>query len=165
MLTLLKIIVDTSTLISLERVDLIKLLNKVDYKIIIPKAVEKEIRFTYKLKNIEVVELVGRSLKKSNDLEKLGIDKGEAQCCVLAKKLRLKFIICDDRKFIRQRFFLDKQFNGINIVGFSFFLHIFYRRNLIKDVWSYFNKIINLNHWERSEVQIVNYIFLKELGY
>ena len=29
----------------------------------------------------------------------------------------------------------------------------------------YFDKIIKLDNWERSEVQAANYVFLKEKGY
>ena len=124
-------------------------------------------------------------MKLSKSLEYLNISKGEAQCCALANKLKLGFIICDDGKFIRQKFFSDnKQLQNIKVLGFSFFLHIFYmsvnrkaisehaqkslifdKKGLIKNVWEYFDKIIELNNWERSEVLVANYTFLKEMGY
>lgn len=111
-------------------------------------------------------ELKGRTLKYSKSLEHLNIGKGESQCCALANKLKLEFIICDDRKFIRQRFFLnDKNVQKIKVLGFSFFLHLFHKKKLIKNVWEYFDEIIKLNNWERSEVLIANHTFLKEMGY
>jgi predicted nucleic acid-binding protein len=159
-------VADSSTLIALERVSLIKLLNKIGYKIIISKAVKEEIKSGKILKLCRVEELKGRTLKLSKSLENLNIGKGEAQCCALANKLKLDFIICDDRKFLRQRFFSNnKQLQNIKILGFSFFLHIFYKKGLIKDVWIYFDEIIKLNNWERSEILVANYTFLKEIGY
>ena len=161
-----KSVVDSSTLIALERADLIKFLNKVDYTTIITPTIKEEINSEKILMFCKVQELKGRTLKLSKNLEHLGIGKGEAQCCALAIRLKLKFIICDDRKFIRQRFFLDnKKVRNIKVLGFSFFLHLFYKKRLIKDAWPYFDKIVKLNNWERSEVQVANYTFLKEIGY
>jgi len=159
-------VVDSSTLIALERADLIRFLNKIDYEIIIPESVKEEIKKDIMLENVKIEELRGRTLKLSKSLEHLNIGKGEAQCCALANKLKLKFIICDDRKFIRQRYFSNnKSLQSIKVLGFSYFLDIFYKRNLIKDVWKHFDKVIDLNNWERSEVFTSNYTFLKELGY
>jgi len=161
-----KVIVDSSTLIALERANLINFLNKIDYSTIIPIAVKEEIINERILKFLIIQELKGRTLKLSRSLEHLGIGKGESQCCALANKLKLKFIICDDRKFIRQRFFLyNKNIRNIKVLGFSFFLHMFYKKRLIKDVWQQLDNIIKLNHWERSEVLIANYTLLKERGY
>jgi len=161
-----KVIVDSSTLIALERANLINFLNKIDYSTIIPIAVKEEIINERILKFLIIQELKGRTLKLSRSLEHLGIGKGESQCCALANKLKLKFIICDDRKFIRQRFFLyNKNIRNIKVLGFSFFLHMFYKKRLIKDVWQQLDNIIKLNHWERSEVLIANYTLLKEMGY
>lgn len=161
-----RLVADSSTIIALERAGLIKFLNKIDYSIIITKAVKEEIKDEKTLKFLKMYELTGRTLRLSKSLEHLGIDKGEAQCCALANKLKLKFIICDDRKFIRQRFLLNnKQLQNIKVLGFSFFLHIFYKKRLIKYVWEYFDKIIKLNNWERSEVLVANYTFLREIGY
>ncbi len=161
-----KLAVDSSTLIALERADLIKFLDKIDYAIIISPSIKEEVNSEKILKVCKVQELKGRTLKLSKNLEHLGIGKGEAQCCALAINLKLKFIVCDDRKFIKQRFFLNnKKIMNIKVLGFSFFLHIFYKKKLIKDVWQYFDRIIKLNNWERSEVQVANYTFLKEMGY
>jgi len=160
------LVVDSSTLIAMERANLIKHFNKINYGIVVPSAVKEEVKSENILRFVKVMPLKGRTLKNSKSLEHLNIGKGEAQCCALAAKLRLKFIICDDRKFIRQRFFLEnKNLQNIGVLGFSFFLHIFYKKRLITDVLGYFNKIIKLNNWERSEVFIANYTFLKELGY
>lgn len=115
---------------------------------------------------VEVVQLKGRSVKKSRALENLGIGRGEADCCVLSARLKLGFVVCDDRKFVRQRFFAnDKTLRAIAIFGFSFLLHLLYKRKALNDVWPLFEKIINANHWRRSEVEAANYTFLKEMGY
>ncbi|MEK6834972.1 MAG: hypothetical protein AABX61_01780 [Nanoarchaeota archaeon] len=163
------LVVDSSTLFALGRVKLIKFLGKIDFKIFIPKAVKEEIQKgndNLILKLVKMTELKGRTLKISKQLEKLNLDKGESQCCALAFKLKLKFIICDDRRFIRQIFFSNNnKLKKIKILGFSFFLHEFYKNKLIDDVWKHFNEIIKVNNWERSEVQVANYTFLKELGY
>ncbi len=160
------LVADSSTLIALERADLIKFLKRISYSVAIPVAVKEEVRNEKILKFLKIYELRGRTLKLSKSLEYLNIGKGEAQCCALANKLKLKFIICDDRKFIRQRFFSgNKQLQNIKVLGFSFFLHIFNKKGLIKNVWKYFDKIIELNNWERSEVLVANYTFLKEMGY
>jgi len=160
------LVADSSTLIALERVNLIGFLDKLDYNILAPKAVKDEIKKENILRFLNVKELKGRSLKNSRDLERLNIGKGEAQCCALANRLKLKFMICDDRKFLRQRFFSDnKKMQNIKILGFSFFLHIFHKKKLIKDIWKYFDKIIEINNWQRSEVLVANHTFLKGLGY
>ena len=161
-----KLVVDSSTLIALERADLLGFLGKINYTIIISPSVREEVSNENILKFCKVQELNGRTLKLSKSLEYLGIGTGESQCCALAIRLKLKFIICDDRKFIRQRFFLNnRKVHNIKILGFSFFLHIFYKKKLIKDVWQHFDKIIRLNNWERSEVQVANYTFLRGMGY
>lgn len=160
------LVVDSSTLIALERAGLIKFFDKINYDIVIPKAVKEEIKDEKTLKFVRLQELKGRTLKLSKNLIHFGIDEGEAQCCALANKFRLNFIICDDRKFIRQRVLLNnKQLQNIKVLGFSFFLHVLYEKGLIKDVWQYFDKIIKLNNWERSETLVANYTFLKEMGY
>ena len=159
-------VVYSSTLTALERANLIKFLNKISYDVVIPKAVKEEIKNENMLKVVQVQELKGRTLKKSKSLEQLNMGKGEAQCCALANKLKLNFIICDDRKFIMQKFFShDSNLKNIKILGFSFFLHIFYKKKLISDLWKHFDRIVRLNNWERSEVLVANYTFLKELGY
>ena len=75
---------DSSTLIALERADLIKFLKKISYNAVIPKAVKEEINNEQILKFLKVQELKGRTLKYSKSLEHLNIGKGEAQCCALA---------------------------------------------------------------------------------
>ncbi|MBI4919166.1 hypothetical protein HY837_04495 [archaeon] len=163
------LIIDSSTVFALERAGLIHFLKKINAEIIIPPAVKKEILQSNSvslLNYLKLKPLNGRTLEKSRTLEKLGIGAGEAECCSLAANLGLKFIVCDDRKFIRQRFFSnDADLKKIVIVGFSFFLHLFHKKRLIKDVWKTFNKIIDLNNWQRSEVQVANHTFLKGLGY
>ena len=160
------LVADSSTLIALERAGLIKFLKGIDYDVIISNAVKEEVKNQKILKFLKVYELRGRTLKLSKSLEHLNIGRGEAQCCALANKLKLNFVICDDRKFIRQKFFSNnKDIQNIKVLGFSFFLHIFHKKKLIKDVWKYFDKIIELNNWERSEVLAANYTFLKEMGY
>ena len=160
------LVVDSSTLIALEKANLAHLLKRINYVIIIPKAVKEEINNEKVLKFLKIKELKGRSLKLSKHFEYLGIGNGEAECCILANSLKLRFMLCDDRRFIRQKFLSNnKQLQSIKILGFSFFLHIFYKKKLIKDVLKHFHKIIKLNNWERSEVFVANYTFLKEMGY
>lgn len=161
-----KLVVDSSTLVAIERAGLSNLLGKINFEIIIPRAVKEEIKSEHILKFVSIMELRGRTLKISRSLEHLNIGKGEAQCCALANKLGLKFIVSDDMKFIRQKYFSDsRSLHDIKILGFSFFLHIFYQKKLISSIWEYFDKIIKLNNWERSETLVANYTFLKELGY
>ncbi len=164
-----QLVIDSSTLFAFEKADLVGLLSKLGLKILVPQSVKAEIeagRTAVLLSIIEVLQLKGRSIKKSRALENLGIGKGEADCCVLATRLKLGFTVCDDRKFVRQRFLAnDKTLSAITIFGFSFLLHLMYKRKALNDVWPFFEKIINANHWRRSEVEAANYAFLKEMGY
>lgn len=161
------LIVDSSTLIALERGELIRLLEKLSHKIIIPRAVAKEVGDIIKgFENVQIEELKGKTLKLSRGLESIKIGKGESQCVALAKKYKTNFVVCDDRRLMRQIAFSEKKsLREIKLLGFSFFLDKFYKKGLINDVWDYFNKIIERCQWKRSEVQIANYTFLKERGY
>ncbi|MEK6884866.1 MAG: hypothetical protein AABY22_34865, partial [Nanoarchaeota archaeon] len=74
--------------------------------------------------------------------------------------------VCDDRKLLRQIFFSqNKYFKNIKLIGFSFFLHEFFKKGLINDIWKFFNLIVEKNNWARSEVYVANFIFLKDMGY
>ncbi|MEK6837966.1 MAG: hypothetical protein AABX69_04915 [Nanoarchaeota archaeon] len=164
-----KLVIDSSTLLAFEKAGLVDLLSKLGLKILVPPSVKAEIeagRTAVLLSIVEAVQLKGRTIKKSRTLENLGIGKGEADCCVLATRLKLGLIICDDRKFLRQRFLShDKTLSAITIFGFSFLLHLLYKRKAVNDVWPLFEKIISANHWRRSEVEAANYAFLKKMGY
>ena len=201
-----KLVVDSSTLIALERGGLLDFLNKIDLRIIVTESVIGEIGnlkpqdlhlrnlptsvrekansnldgaqepenmprtlvrgFLTNLQNSEVETLNGKSIKLRDNLIKLGIGKGEADCLIIANKLKMDFIVCDDRKLLRQLFFSDNnKLKNFKIFGFSFFLHEFYKKGLINDVWRHFDIIIEKCNWERSEVQVSNYVFLKGLNY
>lgn len=163
------LVADASSLIALERRNLVKAIPQLKEQCVIPLAVKEELWPGTKPEIfivVKVYELTKRTLKKSRDFEKKGIGKGEAQCCALALRLGSNFIVCDDQKFIRQRFFIrDEDLQKIKIFGFAFFLHLFHQQGIINDVWSYYTDIISLCNWERSEVQVANYTFLKEMGY
>ena len=158
------LVVDSSSLIALERVQLLDFLEKLNYGIVVPKKVYEEIKINKPY--IKVKELVGKTKNEARKFQKLNIGSGEAECCALALSLRLNFIICDDNKFINKMFYLNnpKLFN-LKILGFSFFLHEFFKNKIIDNIWVNFDKIIKLNNWERSEIQVANYTFLKEMGY
>lgn len=162
-------VTDSSSLFALERAHLLSYLKQIPFTIIIPPAVKEEIEKGNCKELLDIVTvqfLNGRTVKKAKTLEKLGIGAGEAQCCALARYLGADFIICDDRKFIRQRFFSnDTDLKQIAIVGFAFFLHLFHNEKLIDDIWNHFETIIKRCHWERSEVQDANFTFLKGNGY
>lgn len=162
-----KLVVDTSTLVSLERTGLEEKLAEINFKILIPPTVAEELDHEKWEDLTDLRPLRGRSLRKVEELmEVAGIGRGEAECLVLAKREGLDFVVSDDRKLIRQRFLLrDKYLRDIKILGFSFLLHLFERSSLIKDVWSAFDDLIAANDWERSEVYVANYTFLKEMGY
>ena len=158
------LVVDSSSLIALDRVGLLDLLGKVDYAVLIPQHVYEEVKINKSFINVK--KLNGRTLNIAKKLKKLNIGDGEAECCALALSLKLEFIVCDDNKFIKTRFYLGKsRLLNLKILGFSFLLHLFYKNKLIDNVWDHFNNIIKLNNWERSVVQVTNYTFLKQLGY
>lgn len=164
-----QLIIDSSTLFAFEKSGFAALLQKLDCELVVPVSVKDEIE-QGKGKVlpciVKVVPLKGRSLKKSSAFEHLGVGRGEAECCVLAARLKSGFIVCDDRKFLRQRFFSDdEKLKAIKVVGFAFLLHLLFKKKVVDDVWSYFNKIISSNNWQRSEVHVANYTFLKALGY
>ena len=163
------LVTDSSSLFALERVHLLSLLQQIPFTLIIPPAIKQEIEAGSDRKILDFVTvqtLNGRTLKKARSLEYFNIGQGEAQCCALAFFLNHNFIICDDRKFIRQRLFSNNHdLKKIQVLGFAFFLHVFYREKLITEVWKYFDTIISTCNWERSEVQIANFTLLKELVY
>ena len=164
-----KLVIDSSTLLAFEKAGLVGFLARLGLKIVVPPSVKAEIEvggMASLLEVIEVLQLRGRSIKKSRALENLGIGRGEADCCVLAKKLKLGFIVCDDRKFVRQRFLsADKSLKAVKVFGFSFLLDLLCKRKVMSDVWPVFEKILDSNNWRRSEVEVANYAFLKEMGY
>ncbi len=161
------LIIDTSTLIALERAKILEFLDKIDYIVYLPENVHRAVGNRLdNLKSLKIEKLNGRTMKLSRNLTKLGIGVGEAECIALANKLNLDFIICDDRKLIRQIFFsTNKNIKKIKVLGFSFLLHQFYKKKLIDNIWDNFNLIMNLCNWQRSEVYASNHTFLKELGY
>ena len=102
-----QIVVDSSSLFALERGGLLHFLPQLPYSLLVPVAVKEEaLQGSLTLpKGVIICQLHGRTLKKVRALEYLNIGKGEAECCALAFSLRLSFIVCDDRKFLRQLFF------------------------------------------------------------
>ena len=164
-----QLVIDTSTLVAFERAGLAALLRKLNAELLIPESVKAELESKKKSRMISavtVVQINGRSVKKSRLLENTGIGRGEADCCALSLRLKLRLIICDDRKFLRQRFFCaDKKLKSIAVFGFSFLLDLLFKEKIITDVWPMFEKIIDANNWRRSETEAANYTFLKERGY
>ena len=163
----IQLVCDSSVLLAFERAQLLDILKPLAGEIVMPKAVQAEVRGIKLSESITVIQLTGRSIKKSRSIEHaLSIGRGEAECCALAIKLKTGFMLCDDRKFVRQKFFsADRSVKAINVFGFSLFLHVLCKRKQIENVWPYFEKIINSNNWQRSEVLSVNHAFLKEKGY
>lgn len=163
-----QLVIDSSTLFAFEKAGLLNLLGSLPFQLIIPEGVRGEIESgngKVLLGFVKVVPLNGRSLRLSRSMAAFGVGNGEAECCALAARLKLGFIVCDDRKFIRQRFFSsDEKLKSVKIFGFSFLLYLLHKQKLIDAVWSYFDKIILANNWHRSEVQVSNYSFLKEMG-
>ena len=163
------LVIDSSTLLAFEKAGLVDFLHKAGLRIFVPSSVKAEIEAGGKslvLNAIQVVPLRGRSIKKTGLLENLGIGKGEADCCVLAARLKLGFIVCDDRKFVRQRFLSsEKSLKSVKVFGFSFLLHLLLEKHVITDVWPFFEKIIVANNWRRSDVEAANVAFLLGMGY
>ncbi len=152
-----QLVIDSSTLIAFERVGLLNRLEKLNVEFLVPNSVFLEIG-SIKTKNMKVEKLRGASIKKTKELLHKGFGKGEAECIVLAEKLKSRFIVCDDRKFIRK---MHIEGMKMPVAGFSLILHMLKE----KDIWGLFDLIIEKNNWERSEVEVANYVFLKELGY
>lgn len=158
-------VIDSSSLIALERANFLSKLKYLGFKINVPKTVSLEFG-TINQKIIKIESLKGRSIKKANSLVSKGIGRGEAECLVLAEKLKTGFIVCDDRKLLRQKYLLeDKILENIEIAGFSFILHLLFKKKQIVDIWKLFNEIIEKNNWKRSEVEVSNFAFLKEMGH
>ena len=163
----IQLVCDSSVLLAFERAQLVNFLKPLAGEIVIPKAVQAEVSGIKLSESIAVMQLTGRSIKKSRSIEHvLGAGRGEAECCALALKLKTGFILCDDRKFVRQKFYaVDRSVKGIRVFGFSLLLHMLCKRKIISDVWPVFEKILDSNNWRRSEVEAANYSFLKETGY
>jgi predicted nucleic acid-binding protein len=165
---LLRAVADSSTLIALSRSDVVDLFAGLDVELLAPKEVEEELeRRTNRriLSHVRVIGLRAKTLYKCRELQNLGIGKGEAACCALALRLALGFILCDDAKFIRQKFFSqNRTLQALAVFGFSYILYHLHKQGLVGDVWPHFTRIIRSNNWERSEVQTANYTFLREMG-
>ncbi len=162
-------IIDTSSLIALERAGILNKLAELDMSVVIPQAVALEFgkEKVSTFRKIETVQLKGNSIKKSKELVLQGFGRGEAECVVLALCLGTDFIVCDDRKFIRRKYFLEPSLEKIDVMGFSFLLHILVKNKEIPeaDIWGIFDDIIEKNNWKRSEIEVSNYVFLREMGY
>ena len=159
------LVIDTSSLIALERVGILSKLTHLSFQITIPKIVSLEFG-KIGLENVKIESLRGRSAKKANSIAITGFGKGEAECLVLANKLKTGFIICDDRKLLRQKYLLeDKILEEIEIAGFSFILHLLLKKGQLNGIWDVFNAIVEKNNWKGSEVEAANFVFLKEIGY
>lgn len=159
------LVIDSSTLIALERAGLDDGLEEVDAEVLVPGAVAEEIGKSPEWAQVE--ELKGASLSKAEEIvETAGIGRGEAECMVLAKREGLDCVVTDDRRLIRQRILLrDGYLQSITILGFSYMLHLLHEADALNDVWEPFREIIEECGWERSEVYVANYTFLKEMGY
>lgn len=165
-----QLVIDSSTIFAFERAKLLDMLAQLPYRLIIPPAVKDEIEAGNKslLSLVSVVPLKGRSLKKAVSFKSFGVGKGEAECCVLATRLKLDFIVCDDRKFIRQRFLSsNRDLKNVKVIGFSFLLYLLHKSRKITDtdIRTLFEKVIASNNWKRSEVQVSNRRFLHEMGF
>jgi predicted nucleic acid-binding protein len=162
-------ITDSSTLIALSRSDVVDLLAGLDVELLAPKEVEEELgRGTNRriLSHVTVIVLKAKTLNKQRELQNLGIGKGGAACCALALRLALRFILCDDAKFIRQKHLSqNRSLRSVAVLGFSYILYRLHKQDLVGDVWPHFTRIIASNNWERSEVQAANYSFLKGMGF
>ena len=131
----------------MERAGILSKLKYLDFQIIIPKHVSLEFG-KIELENVKIENLKGRSIKKVKSLISKGFGWG------------------DDRKLLRQKYMLeDKILKDIEIVGFSFIIHILFKKKQISDVWKAFDDIIEKNNWQRSEVEAANFVFLKEMRY
>lgn len=160
-----RLVIDSSTLIALERAGLWGHLGELDAEILVPRAVAEEIGRNPEWAAVE--ELRGPSLAKAEELvETVGIGRGEAECLVLAKREDLDHVVTDDRKLIRQRVLLqDDYLRSVTVLGFSYLLHLLHEAGVLDDVREAFREIVEECGWKRSEVYVANYTFLKEMGY
>lgn len=158
------LVIDTSSLVALERAELDEGLGRLPLRVVVPEEVREE--FGREPGWMEVEFLRGKSVSKVEELVEMGLDRREAECLVLAKREGMDYVVSDDRKLIRQRKVSgDEYLRSVTVLGFSFPLHLLREEGEVEDVWSRFREIVEENGWTRSEVYVANYTFLKEMGY
>lgn len=160
-----KLVIDSSTIIGLERAGIDQKLGRINQELVAPEAVIEELGG--KPDYLRKKHLKARSRKKADEILKTtDLDRGEIECIVLAHRDGHEFIVSDDRKLLRQRAKSRKEYiKEIKILGFSYILHLFKEQQLIQDIWNKFQAVVEENGWERSEVYASNHTFLVKKGY
>lgn len=148
------IVSDSTTLIILLDLDRIDLLSNLFPKIIIPKAVYREITFKSPIKQTNFIEI--KQAKESELLNTLNmlLDQGESEAIALALELKLKLII-DEKK--GRKIAMNQ---GIEIIGLLGVIYL----NIIKGFLSIAQAEAFLtsaiNHGYRINQKLVNDMLL-----
>ncbi|WGM88904.1 MAG: DUF3368 domain-containing protein [Candidatus Bathyarchaeum tardum] len=153
------IVSDASPLIVLPKTNNLSILKKLYGKIVIPKAVKKEITAKENEKaifnKIEWIEV--RTIKNTGVfalLEKL-VDKGEAEAIVLAQELKTTLLV-DDAKARKHAKLLN-----INIIGTLGLLKMAKNRGLISSAKEVITDMLSKGYFIEDE--LIN-LLLKDLG-
>lgn len=156
----MKVVSNTTPIISLASIGQLSLLTDLFTRIYIPQAVYKEIKFkkSFGFKEIdnpyfEVVSIQG------NDY--LGfllneLDKGEAEAIFLAKEIKADILIIDERMGYK-----IAQSQKIVSIGTLTVLQLAKERQLIKKVKPLLDEMIQKRRWYSNAVY---YQFLKQIG-
>lgn len=156
----MKVVSNTTPIISLASIGQLSLLTDLFGKIYIPQAVYNEIKYkkSYGYQeidkpNFEVVTIQG------NDylgflLNKL--DKGEAEAIFLAKELKAEILIIDERMGYK-----IAQSQNLYSIGTLTVLHVSKEKQLIKNVKPLLDEMIKKGRWYSKAVYTQ---FLKQIG-
>ncbi len=116
---MLKIVVNSTPIISLAILDKLTLLTKLYDQVYIPQAVYDEVckegeskAGAKALKNADFIEIVSIKNKEARDLFSTSLHKGEIEVMVLAKELEADLIIIDDYQARKHAKYLDFKITG-----------------------------------------------------
>ena len=154
------VVSNTTPIIALSSIGKINLLEQLFKKIIVAKAVYKEIKAKESYGNIEIDAAFfhTRSIKGTKYLGFLlnDLDQGEAETIILAKELKAEFIIMDERlgnKIAKSQ--------GIIVIGTLSILILAKKKGLIQNVKPSLDEMIDKGSWYSKRVYTN---FLQSIG-
>lgn len=135
------IVSDTSVISNLAQVGEIEILNNLYSSIIIPKAVNDELKADFKTNEI-IEKLDWISIREISDISLYNslvkdLDPGESEAIVLAKELGAELLMIDERKGRK----IAKD-HGVSIIGILGLLIEAKRKKLLKSVKPTLDKLI-----------------------
>ncbi len=173
-----KIVMDTSSLISLQMIGILQQSFKI-MKIIIPKAVEKEINEISSYKDMEgksadkilehikngIIEVVGvKNKKKVENLLSRNINFGEAECFVACLEQNVSILIMDD---VDAAYSLEGLTiaNRIKIkISVAVLIELWKEKIITKsELKSFVDSLIKIREWEGGVLEVLGRKYLENM--